>query len=693
MLAGAMLSGTATAWAQDGNVDLYELSLDELMNVSVVSASKEEERLFDAPVAAYSVSREEISKAGVLSIPEALRLIPGVIVRETTNGNYDIHLRGFENPTQYSNTTNQVNNLTLVMINNRPVFNYNQGGTFWESLPVDIADVERIEVVAGPSAPLFGPNAVTGVVNIITREFTQENLLVSGQLLATAPGNGVIGSLALGKQLSEKISIGLTGNLQERNRMDDEQYVYQHGYMKSQDFKNAEADRLELRPELALNRKGANAYINVRPSQDIHIDFSAGWQAAEGQKVYYSSITPLTYNEMNSFYGNLSSQIKSLRLRLSHTQGQDELHKLSTYNTTAYDYSVTEATADYDFRLSEKLKIRPSLNYQSTTYSDLNYLEGRPLGGLLNARQSMNLLAASLRADFTPVEGLRLIGSARADKFDVRDELFVSYQFAGTYNLNSNWVFRAVHGKSFSGLFYNTAFIDLTGAFSEQFLYHITDNPEVALTSNTMTELGVRTQLKGDLQADLSLFSQKLANPMSLTRTGNIQPLPSGQVLIEYQFNALPITAHQLGLTASVNWVPNKQWQVRPFVTLQSSKLRNFDYYNSPQFSAPAEKHASTPAFFGGWFVNYAPLSRLNLSTTSYFFSKHTLYDQQDMSFENKEGEISGKLLLNARASYRLFDKLNVFAGAKNLLNQDTREYYGTDRIGSSYFAGLSYNL
>lgn len=67
---------------------------------------------------------------------------------------------------------------------------------------------------------------------------------------------------------------------------------------------------------------------------------------------------------------------------------------------------------------------------------------------------------------------------------------------------------------------------------------------------------------------------------------GNMQPLPSGQLLIEYHFNTLPITAHQLGLTASVNWVPNKQWQVRPFITLQKSKLRNFDYYAG----APAEK-------------------------------------------------------------------------------------------------------
>lgn len=58
-------------------------------------------------------------------------------------------------------------------------------------------------------------------------------------------------------------------------------------------------------------------------------------------------------------------------------------------------------------------------------------------------------------------------------------------------------------------------------------------------------------------------------------------------------------------------------------------------------------------------------MSRLNLSSSSYFFSKHTLHDQQDPDFPNTEGEISGKLLLNARASYRLFDKLTAFAGLR----------------------------
>ena len=102
------------AFAQEGEVDLFELSLEELMNVEIISASKKTENLFDAPVSSYTITRSEIAKSGVPSIPEALRLCPGVIVRETTNGNYDIHLRGFDNLLRYTESFVQANLLTLV---------------------------------------------------------------------------------------------------------------------------------------------------------------------------------------------------------------------------------------------------------------------------------------------------------------------------------------------------------------------------------------------------------------------------------------------------------------------------------------------------------------------------------------------------------------------------------------------------
>src|SRR5687767_615534 len=130
-----------------------DLSLKELLNIKIISVSKKAEFLFDAPLSATVVTKEEISRAGCTSIMEALRLVPGMIVREQSNGNYDIYLRGMDNappnaPFEGGSTT------TLVMIDDRPIYNYLRGGTFWETLPIDINDVEKIEVVRGPAGAL-----------------------------------------------------------------------------------------------------------------------------------------------------------------------------------------------------------------------------------------------------------------------------------------------------------------------------------------------------------------------------------------------------------------------------------------------------------------------------------------------------------------------------------------------------------
>lgn len=84
-------------------MDYTDLSLDELMNIKIVeSVTKLPEELFKAPVSVSILERDDISKSGAMNIPEALRLVPGVIVREQTPGNFDVNLRGFDNATSNS---------------------------------------------------------------------------------------------------------------------------------------------------------------------------------------------------------------------------------------------------------------------------------------------------------------------------------------------------------------------------------------------------------------------------------------------------------------------------------------------------------------------------------------------------------------------------------------------------------------
>jgi len=150
--------------------DIAGLTTDELLQLAIVSASKKSESLFDSPMAATVLTGENIKKAGVTSIMEALRLAPGVIVREQTPGNYDIHIRGYDNLDPNGLISFTRNAITLVMVNNRIVYNEFQGNTYWELLQIGVDDVDRIEVVRGPVSAMYGPNAVSGVINILTKK-------------------------------------------------------------------------------------------------------------------------------------------------------------------------------------------------------------------------------------------------------------------------------------------------------------------------------------------------------------------------------------------------------------------------------------------------------------------------------------------------------------------------------------------
>lgn len=154
-LAGLFLAVAApSASASD---DLTELSLNELMNIEVTSVSKRAEPLFRAAAAIFVLSGDEIRRSGVRSIAEALRLAPGLQVRRTNAVSHTITARGFSG------------DKLEVLLDGRSVYTPLTSTVFWDVLDTYLGDIERIEVIRGPGATLWGANAVNGVINIVTR--------------------------------------------------------------------------------------------------------------------------------------------------------------------------------------------------------------------------------------------------------------------------------------------------------------------------------------------------------------------------------------------------------------------------------------------------------------------------------------------------------------------------------------------
>ena len=159
--------------AQKLPADLTELSLEELMDIEVTSVSKKVQKLADAAAAVFVITDEDIRRSGVTSIPEALRMVPGLQVARIDSNKWAITSRGFNG---------RFATKLLVLIDGRSVYTPFYSGVYWDLQDTLLEDIERIEVIRGPGAALWGANAVNGIINIITKHAkdTQGGLLTAG---------------------------------------------------------------------------------------------------------------------------------------------------------------------------------------------------------------------------------------------------------------------------------------------------------------------------------------------------------------------------------------------------------------------------------------------------------------------------------------------------------------------------------
>lgn len=159
------LCAVATARAESmSSGSLNDLSLEELANLQITSVSRRSERLGDAAASIYVITADAIRRSGAGSLPQALRLAPNLEVAQIDANQYAISARGFNNA---------IGNKLLVLIDGRTVYTPFYSGVFWDQQDLVLADVDRIEVISGPGATLWGANAVNGVINVITRSSSE----------------------------------------------------------------------------------------------------------------------------------------------------------------------------------------------------------------------------------------------------------------------------------------------------------------------------------------------------------------------------------------------------------------------------------------------------------------------------------------------------------------------------------------
>ena len=198
-------------FADSAETSVFDFSLEDLMDVKVTSVAKRPQSISSAPSAIFVISSEDIDRSGATTIPELLRMVPGMHVGQINANKWSVSARGFGG---------LFANKLLVLVDGRTVYNSTFSGVLWENQDFLMEDIDRIEIIRGPGATLWGSNAVNGIINITTKNAA----LTKGGYVggSVSNENESTFSARYGGELSEDVNYRVYGKF---HRMPDLQAV------------------------------------------------------------------------------------------------------------------------------------------------------------------------------------------------------------------------------------------------------------------------------------------------------------------------------------------------------------------------------------------------------------------------------------------------------------------------------------
>ncbi|MGB2624289.1 MAG: TonB-dependent receptor [Candidatus Acidiferrum sp.] len=236
--------------------DLTKVSIEDLMNMEVTSASKKEQKLSRVAAAIFVITQEDIQRSGATSIEDLLRIVPGLDVAQINGSTWAIGARGFNQ---------QLSNKLLVMVDGRIVYTEAFGGVYWDAVDLPLEDIDRIEVIRGPGGSIWGANAVNGVISI----FTKRAAGTRGGLIAATGGNIVqgLGTIEYGDKIGKETDFRVFAKYINEDQMgdltgqsgDDGWHALRGGFRTDSTFSSK--DSLTLEGNLYTEREGELAYF------------------------------------------------------------------------------------------------------------------------------------------------------------------------------------------------------------------------------------------------------------------------------------------------------------------------------------------------------------------------------------------------------------------------------------------------
>jgi iron complex outermembrane receptor protein len=521
-LALGIALGLARAASAQPAADLKRMSLEELMNVEVVTFSRASERSVQIPAAVFVITQDDIRRSGATSLPEALRLAPGLQIARQDAVRYAMGTRGF---------ADRLSRSMLVLIDGRAVYNPLFAGTYWEVQDTLLEDIDRIEVIRGPGGTLWGANAVNGIINILTKHSRD----TQGLLLTGAVGNELAGPVGV----RYGGSVGDTGQFR----------FYAKGVDRDPQFHAAGADFDSWQQA----QVGVRSDWSLQGTRTLTLQGDV-YTARLGQRYDVPSFTP-PYSTTGTRKAPLGGGNVVARWAGPARGGEFQLQ--SFYDRTRRDelpVGETRQTFDLDWQYRHRLAPRHNLIWGAGYRLTSGRIESLPTSGFDPTTRTDNLFTAFAQDDVQlRSDRLRLIAGTKVEHnaysgFEIQPSARLVWNKNASDSLFAA-VTRAVRTPSRVETDYTT--ISLSSPAVPAFVL-LRPNPGFVPEKVIAYELGYRFQPFSRMYATASAFVNQLEDVLStelLTPFVETTPPPARLVLPVTFANTLHGNSHGAELT------------------------------------------------------------------------------------------------------------------------------------------------
>jgi iron complex outermembrane receptor protein len=671
---------SSEARASDASSDLsfeemLDADLEDLMSISVVTPSRQAQSLLEAPVSTSVLTARQIINSGATSLPEALRLLPGVLVREMVNGQFDVHIRGFDNVPPNKGYPDSLNKSTLILIDGRPVYNHLNGAMLWQELPIDIHDVDRIELVRGPVGSLYGANAATGVIHFITHKARTERNHISWS-------KGEYQSEALRMRFSSQIDdrTALAGSFhhQQRQRTDNSYYNFAtQDYVPIEQVNafgtNLTIDSATRYPDVAQSqdKTAINLYLDI----DDHSSttrFSGGTTVSDYQGVLFTRNTPLGLYRSEHSYLGFDRQSERYSATVSMRRGAFEVISLSRLD---FEYNTFQGAFEYHLIQQDTSRLSVGVSYESARY------DSEIFSGVAEQENP----ALSMQWHYQLTDRWHAVTAVRGDYFRSAESVLWSYSGGLNYRYSSQLNGRFYLGRSYQSPFFVETFFDFETTAQNRIFVFEGDTSLDPVTIDS-AELGVRYLLTQRHALDWEVFASHVDHYADISTQTE---LVAGQVLIDSTFENINTEALQLGTTISVQsrWWSDLTSHV--YLTVQTTDLED-----AVEFTGELDDrdHESTPTVYGGAVLDYQFAEQWHLNLNGYYLANQS-FDYRDVDEANsRKSDYSddANWILNAKLSYRANQYTTLFINGRNLVNSRQPQMQYLDHLNSLWMAGVA---